>query len=266
MSKGYIRLHRQLQDCWVWQDERFSKGQAWVDLLLSANHKDKKVAYKYNIKNIQRGQFITSMHKLAERWKWSRTYVSNFLKLLENDNMITTEVTSTYTLITIVNYDNYQFFEDDEKPPTLPEGLPQGLPQGVHEGSHEVAQTINDINEKECIKNKRVYNAHFEEFWEIYKKKKDKSRAHEQYLARLNEGYSEQELLTACKNYMAECEKKKTEERYIKDAKTFLSIHKPFLDYLKGGEEETDGTDSETHEFTDEELKAYEQFKIKGFM
>jgi hypothetical protein len=26
------------------------------------------------------------------------------------------------------------------------------------------------------------------------------------------------------------------------------------------------GNDSETHEFTDEELKAYEQFKIKGFM
>ena len=264
MSKGYIRLHRQLQDCWVWQDERFSKGQAWVDLLLSANHKDKKVAYKYNIKNIQRGQFITSMHKLAERWKWSRTYVSNFLKLLENDNMITTEVTSTYTLITIVNYDNYQFFEDDEKPPTLPEGLPQVLRTDI----------VNNISSKKPsetrenpIRPVRVgENAHFEEFWEIYKKKKDKSRAHEQYLARLNEGYSEQELLTACKNYMAECEKKKTEERYIKDAKTFLSIHKPFLDYLKGGEEETDGTDSETHEFTDEELKAYEHFKIKGFM
>lgn len=28
----------------------------------------------------------------------------------------------------------------------------------------------------------------------------------------------------------------------------------------------SDGNDSETHEFTDEELKAYEQFKIKGFM
>ena len=119
---------------------------------------------------------------------------------------------------------------------------------------------------KTSIGKKNIYSANFLHFWEEYPKKKEKSKAYACYKARLKDGYSEEELLTAAKKYAEECKKEKREERYIKLAGTFLGPNTPFVDYLKGGEEETDGTDSETHEFTDEELKAYEQFKIKGFM
>ena len=41
-GKGYIKLYRGLQDCWIWQDkEPFTKRDAWIDLLLSANHADR---------------------------------------------------------------------------------------------------------------------------------------------------------------------------------------------------------------------------------
>ena len=45
--QGYIKIHRKIQECWLWQD-KFSKGQAWIDLLLRANHKDNKIVSNSN--------------------------------------------------------------------------------------------------------------------------------------------------------------------------------------------------------------------------
>lgn len=113
---GYIKLHRQLLECWIWDDEEpFSKGQAWVDLLLLVNHSDKKTSFNGQIITIKRGQRLTSIRKLAERWKWSRKKVSNFLDLLESDEMIIQERATKATLITIVNYSVYQYSEGDER-------------------------------------------------------------------------------------------------------------------------------------------------------
>lgn len=37
--QGWIKLHRQIQENEFYFSERFTKVQAWVDLLLLANHK-----------------------------------------------------------------------------------------------------------------------------------------------------------------------------------------------------------------------------------
>ena len=101
-----------------------------------------------------------------------------------------------------------------------------------------------------CLPQKRIdkdrldkdkYICAFDEFWKNYPRKKDKARAYKCYMARLKDGYTEEQLLTACKNYASECAQNKTEERYIKHGATFLSINEPFLDYLKG---ETNDPDS----------------------
>lgn len=79
---------------------------------------------------------------------------------------------------------------------------------------------------------KDKYNVCFEEFWKCYPRKKEKANAYKQYQARLKSGYSEDELLEACKNYADECDRLKREERYIKLGATFLSANEPFADYL----------------------------------
>ena len=38
-SCGWVKLHRKLQESNFWLCEPFSRGQAWVDLILLANHK-----------------------------------------------------------------------------------------------------------------------------------------------------------------------------------------------------------------------------------
>lgn len=93
----------------------YSKAEAWIDLLLRANHKDEKLCFNSNWITIQRGQHLTSMKKLGERWQWSRTKVQKFLELLEQDGMCTSKKTSKYTLLTIDNYDFYQSQEYEKK-------------------------------------------------------------------------------------------------------------------------------------------------------
>ena len=77
--------------------------------------------------------------------------------------------------------------------------------------------------------------AHFQEFWNVYPRKLNKKRAYKCYQARINEGYSEQDLLTAAQNYSDECRKEKRDSKFIKHPTTFLSVDTPFTDYLPHG-------------------------------
>lgn len=105
---GYIKLHRQIQDCWIWDTGKFDKRSAWIDLLMLANHHDKKFMFNGEPIVLTRGQFMTSIRKLAIRWDWSTSTVFDFLKILEDDNMIKKESDSHRTLLTIINYEVYQ--------------------------------------------------------------------------------------------------------------------------------------------------------------
>lgn len=107
-EKGWIKLYRDLSDNWLWQEKPFSKGQAWVDLILLANHEEKKMPYKGEIIICKRGDVNLSIAYLSERWGWGRKKTRSFLTVLENDGMLTAKVTTNRTTLTIENYDKYQ--------------------------------------------------------------------------------------------------------------------------------------------------------------
>ncbi|HBG21969.1 MAG TPA: hypothetical protein DDW83_01795, partial [Peptococcaceae bacterium] len=107
-AEGWISVHRQIWDSWVWKEKPFSKGQAWVDLLLMVNHEDKKTLLGNQLILVKRGSRITSIRKLCERWGWSNTKVRSFLSLLEQDGMIVVKSDTKKTMLTIVNYSDYQ--------------------------------------------------------------------------------------------------------------------------------------------------------------
>ena len=107
-SMGWILLYRSIRDSWIWESKPFSLGQAWIDLILDANHEDRKFFLNGRLKTVKRGQKWTSVRTLAERWGWQNKKVINFLRALEEDGMINRESTSAGTLLTIVNYGKYQ--------------------------------------------------------------------------------------------------------------------------------------------------------------
>lgn len=106
--QGWVKIHRDLLDNELWSDKPFTKGQAWVDLLLLANHKDKNVLIGSHTEMVERGSFITSELKLMERWGWGRKKVKLFLNFLESQKMIERNANNKRTAITIVNYGFYQ--------------------------------------------------------------------------------------------------------------------------------------------------------------
>lgn len=108
MAEGWIKLDRQLQNHWLWKQYPFSYGQAWVDLIMLANHEDTKIPYKGQMIICEKGTVNRSISSLAERWKWSRDKTRNFLRLLEADNMCVVNATKNRTTITLVNWDKFQ--------------------------------------------------------------------------------------------------------------------------------------------------------------
>ncbi|HCZ7105951.1 TPA: DnaD domain-containing protein [Staphylococcus aureus] len=106
---GWISIDRSIQNHWLFKEKRtFSKFEAWIYLLMEANHSKAKVPIGNQIVTVERGQRLTSVLTLSDLFNWSRFKVKTFLDLLESDGMLEVKTTSKYTLITIVNYDFYQ--------------------------------------------------------------------------------------------------------------------------------------------------------------
>ena len=105
---GWIKLDRKILDSGIWKGERFTKGQAWVDLLLLANHKDSKEIYRGSLKTFKKGCVYRSKDWLSKRWGWTWRTTDRFLKMLERDNMVTVNCTKHDTTITLVNWESYQ--------------------------------------------------------------------------------------------------------------------------------------------------------------
>ena len=115
-SKGWIALDRQITENWIWEDKPFAYGQAWIDMVMLANHNDKKVLIDKTPVTVEKGSFITSELKLMERWGWSKSKVRRFLELLQNDKMIVKKTDRKKTTITLVNYSVYNDFKTTEEP------------------------------------------------------------------------------------------------------------------------------------------------------
>ncbi|HFQ1344044.1 TPA: DnaD domain protein [Staphylococcus aureus] len=106
---SWISIDRSIQNHWLFKEKRtFSKFEAWIYLLMEANHSKAKVPIGNQIVTVERGQRLTSILTLSDLFNWSRFKVKTFLDLLESDGMLEVKTTSKYTLITIVNYDFYQ--------------------------------------------------------------------------------------------------------------------------------------------------------------
>jgi hypothetical protein len=146
---GWVALHRQLSDHPLWLGERFTRGQAWVDLILMTSYAD-HLAFQGNRPiQVRRGQILTSQVKLAARWRWNRETVRAFLRLLESAKMAaiqTSKATDTgYTLVTLLNYDLYQGSGEEMK--ALPSGIPSAIETPFEPASNQhPTATINKGN------------------------------------------------------------------------------------------------------------------------
>ena len=142
---GWVSIHRKIWDCDViWKDKPFSRGQAWVDLLLMANYEDKEKLFNGSFITIKRGQTLTSLTKLADRWGWSRKKTTKFINELKKVNMVDYESTNKYTTITVINYEVYQDMGTTKEP----QKNHRGTSEEHQRNTNNNINNINNINKK----------------------------------------------------------------------------------------------------------------------
>jgi len=140
---GWIKLHRKITDNPLYFSEPFTRSMAWVDMLLIANHTDNFFFKRGMRVDIKTGQIGYDLDTLSKRWKWSRGKVERFLQMLEKDEQIVRQKTNVTTLISIVNYKEYQ---TDDKANRKANDKPNSKP---NEHKQECIRNIK--NEKELI-------------------------------------------------------------------------------------------------------------------
>jgi len=150
INKGYISLFRKIQDHWIWDDKPVSKGQAWVDMLLWASHRDREVPITDGFVQIKTGEFIRTLRQMGEAWGWSKNKVSHFLKQGQDSGMITIKTGTKATHVSIINYESY-------RNTTLSEGTRKGQErdkQGTTKGHNKELKRIkkNYINGSAMVK------------------------------------------------------------------------------------------------------------------
>ena len=114
--KGWISLHRKILDNPILSRSRtYSRFEAFVYMLLKANHKDNKVVIGNQLIKIKTGSFLTSQKKLMKEFNWGISRLRSFLKLLQDDDMIEVKSNAISTMITINNYKELQQLQTDTK-------------------------------------------------------------------------------------------------------------------------------------------------------
>lgn len=99
---GHIMIHRSILD-WEWYKDIPTKT-LFLHLLLIANYSPNN----YKGVEIGVGQLTTSLQALADSTGLSKQQIRTSLKKLVRTQEITHKTTNQYSLITILNYSNYQ--------------------------------------------------------------------------------------------------------------------------------------------------------------
>ena len=113
MQKDYFILKRSIVTDQLYFLEKFSKFQAWQDLIYLANWDTGSVKQGFDVINLERGELCHAEDYLCQRWRWSKGKVRRFLNWCIQDQRITirqivTGSNQRRNVVKLVNYDKHQ--------------------------------------------------------------------------------------------------------------------------------------------------------------
>ena len=216
MHEGYVKIYRKIKDNPLWDEKPFSRFQAWLDLILSVNHKERKVMINGNFVEVKPGQKMTSMRKLANEWGWSITKVKKFLDELQNDEMITYYSDTKKTVITIEKWETYQGYSDTKRTQK----------ENKNKTERKQKETNNNVKNVKNDKN-NIYVEQVDKIWSAYPNKKGKAIA-EKKLPELIEEHGYENIMRCVQRYSSEVTG--VDKKYMKHGSTFFTTG--YEDYL----------------------------------
>ena len=149
--KGWIKIHRKmLENPIVMKDS--DHLAVWVYLLLNAAHKERKVLFKGDKIMLQPGQLITGRNAMADFLGISESKVKRVLSDFEGDQQIDRQRSNKNSLISLINWDKYQFFDqqsDQQVTSKMTSQRPADIPKSDQQSDHKQ-------EDKEDKKEKRI--------------------------------------------------------------------------------------------------------------
>ncbi len=201
--KGWIAIHRKIIDNWIWSEAIYLKR--WLDLLFCAAW-EPTIWRCGSIKiNLERGQLVTSVRRLIHRWGSNGRFITEFLDILEDENMIRREKVQKLTIITIVNYDKYQCVIIPPDNPVSAEGRLRSWSQSEQHNKQENNKNINQ----------QITISREEENLKFYEELRNSDFSLEQ--AAMTLGCTKHELLELLNKFMGEQNFKQTQHRDFSD-------------------------------------------------
>ena len=209
MSNGWIKLHRQLQDHWIWKKPEQLK--AWIDILLMVTHTERTKFIKGQEVVLKQGEVDASFRYLAKRWGWSIGKVQRFLILLKKCSMIEVKTGTGQNLISVCNYGTYQIEQNQND---------------TQVGTAPIQHRYENKNVKKERTN--IYSLEFDEIWKLYPIKKNKHTSFLKYKQALKDK-THQELKTILQTHISSWVGK--EKQYLPHLSTWLN-QKRYLDEI----------------------------------
>lgn len=111
MDQGWIKLHRKLLKNPI--SNKADYLSVWIHLLLLANHEPTSFIWNNKRQTLRKGQLLTGRKKLSKKTGVTEGQIYKILKYLEKEQQIRQDKTTKFTVITILNWDEYQ--KKDEK-------------------------------------------------------------------------------------------------------------------------------------------------------
>ena len=110
--EGFIPLFRRFLNNELWIEKRkFSKAEAWIDLLFMARYGEEpeEIIDRGELIKIDYGEILTSVKSLAEKWGRSETWVRALLEHLESKSSIKKHTKKNRrTIIGVVKLGHFQ--------------------------------------------------------------------------------------------------------------------------------------------------------------
>jgi len=146
MDQGFIKLYRKSIDSGLMQDHKTWAFWCWC--LMKASWKNRKETIRDVLVELNPGEFVMGRKSAAKALKLSERSIRTCISKLVRYGNVTTRTTNRFTVISIINWEAYQLYENknDQQNDQHPTSI---RPASDHE------QEVKEVKEQPKKKNKK---------------------------------------------------------------------------------------------------------------
>ena len=149
---GYVKLWRKLLDSPIFTNHNLLVF--WIWCLLKASHKEANIMVGYQSITLQPGQFVFGLYASSKETKLSIQKIRTCLLILKKLENITINTTNKYSIISIVNWRDYQ------------EDITSNLTNSQQTNNKQITTNKNVKNDKNIKENNKKKS--YGEFQNVY--------------------------------------------------------------------------------------------------